>query len=248
MASLVVLAAAVVQTATSAVTGVVSPAADTVVEQGAQAAGAAQVVETLTGGAGVRGAVEGLVTMPATDMAAQGVGALANATAPLANATSSLVNATSQVLTATSPLANATAPLTPLTNATAPLAQAAATTGTVLGEAGFSWGGYFQAIGVLFLLLAALWAGVWLLRKYSKFNFIPKPGMLPRDALRLEAQLPLGPRKGLMVVRFLNKRLLLGVTDHQITLLTESDAHHDQNNSLEFKDILDEAQRQKTDA
>lgn len=219
MASLFVLAASVVHNATSALNGAAQTVADTVA---GTAAGATQTVETLAGGAGVRGTVEGVVTMPATAAAAQG--ALANATAPLANGTASL------------------------TNATAPLAQAAASTGTALGEVGFSWGGYFQAIGVLFLLLAALWAGMWFLRKYGKFNFIPKPGMLPRDALRLEAQLPLGPRKGLMVVRFLNKRLLLGVTDHQITLLTESDAQHEQNNTMEFKDILDEAQRQKTDA
>lgn len=208
MASLLVLAATAVHTVTAAADTVAATVAGT-------AAGAAQTVETLAGGAGVRGAVEGAATMPATAAATQGV--LANATAPFANAT-------------------------------APLAQAAASTGTTLGEVGFSWGGYFQAIGVLFLLLAALWAGMWFLRKYGKFNFIPKAGALPRNALRLEAQLPLGPRKGLMVVRFLNKRLLLGVTDHQITLLTESDTQYEQNNALEFKDILEDAQRQKTDA
>ncbi len=31
----------------------------------------------------------------------------------------------------------------------------------------------------------------------------------------------LGPKKSLVVVRFLNKRVLLGVTDQQITMLTE---------------------------
>lgn len=216
-----VLAAAVVHNATSAVNGA--------------AASAAQAVETLAGGAGVRGAVDGVTTLPgslaAPVPAPLGGVPLANATMPLANATMPLANATE-----------------PLLNVPAPLAQAAATTSTTLGEASFSWGGYFQAIGVLFLLLAFLWAGLWFIRKYGKFNFIPKPGSLPRNALRLEAQLPLGPRKGLMVVRFLNRRLLLGVTDHQITLLTESDEHHDATNTLEFKDILDEAQRQKTDA
>lgn len=90
-----------------------------------------------------------------------------------------------------------------------------------LGQSSFSWGGYFQAIGILCLLLAVLWFGVWLLRRYGRFNFLPKPGALPKGALAMEAQMPLGPRKGLMVVRFLNKRLLLGVTEQQITLLTE---------------------------
>lgn len=98
--------------------------------------------------------------------------------------------------------------------------------GTMVGEPAttFSWGGYFQAIGLLCLLLGALWFGVWLLRRFGKFNFIPKPGALPKGALSMEAQMPLGPKKGLMVVRFLNKRLLLGVTEHQICLLAEENA------------------------
>lgn len=105
-------------------------------------------------------------------------------------------------------------------NVATPAAQAAV-------ETTFSWGGYFQAIGALCLLLAALWAAVWLIRRYGKFNFIPRPGSLPRDALVMEAQLPLGPKRGLMVVRFLNKRLLLGVTEHRISLLTEEKADNE---------------------
>lgn len=104
----------------------------------------------------------------------------------------------------------------------------------------FSWSGYFQALGILCILLAALWFAVWLIRRYGKFNFLPRPGALPRDALVMEAQLPLGPRKGLMVVRFLNRRLLLGVTEHQISLLTEDKAQNGRqlNN---FQDIMDNA-------
>ncbi len=120
--------------------------------------------------------------------------------------------------------------------ATAPLAM----------ESAFTWGGYFQAIGTLLILLALLWGVVWLVRRYGRFNFLPKPGAFPRDGLRLESQLPLGPRKGLMVVRFLNKRLLLGVTDHQITLLKETSDDEDTNN-MEFKDVMEMAKRQKSD-
>ncbi len=113
-------------------------------------------------------------------------------------------------------------------------------------ESAFTWGGYFQAIGTLLILLALLWGVVWLVRRYGRFNFLPKPGAFPRDGLRLESQLPLGPRKGLMVVRFLNKRLLIGVTDHQITLLKETTDDEDENN-MEFKDVMEMAQRQKSD-
>ncbi len=79
-------------------------------------------------------------------------------------------------------------------------------------------------------------------RRFGKFNFMPRPGALPRDALVMEAQLPLGPRKGLMVVRFLNKRLLLGVTDQQITLLTEEQAKHEPEN-VDFQQVMEEARR-----
>lgn len=113
-------------------------------------------------------------------------------------------------------------------------------TASSLGQPAFTWSGYIQAIGILFLLLAGLWLGVWLIRRYGKFNFLPRPGALPRDALVMEAQMPLGPRKGLMVVRFLNRRLLLGVTDQHITLLTEESAHHEPSKE-DFQDIMEAA-------
>ena len=121
-------------------------------------------------------------------------------------------------------------------------ATAVAEPAAALGQSSFSWGSYIQAVGILFLLVAVLWLAVWLARRFGKFNFMPRPGALPRDALVMEAQLPLGPRKGLMVVRFLNKRLLLGVTDQQITLLTEEQAKHEPENA-DFQQVMEEARR-----
>jgi flagellar protein FliO/FliZ len=118
-------------------------------------------------------------------------------------------------------------------------AAPAAEEGAKLGQTAFSMAGYIQAIGILFLILALLWGVVWLMRRYGRFNFLPRPGALPRDALVMEAQMPLGPRKGLMVVRFLNKRLLLGVTDRQITLLTEEKACHEPHGA-NFKHIMEQ--------
>ncbi len=109
-------------------------------------------------------------------------------------------------------------------------------------EGVFSWSSYFTAIGTLCILLALLWGLVWVLRKSGKFNFIPRPGGFPRDGLRIEAQLPLGPRKGLTVVRFLDKRLLLGITDHQITLLQEVGDNHDKS-TLDFQTIMEKEQQ-----
>lgn len=107
-----------------------------------------------------------------------------------------------------------------------------------LGQTAFSWGNYVQALGIMCLLLAGLWFAVWAIRRYGKFNFLPRPGSLPKDSLIMEAQMPLGPRKGLMVVRFMNRRLLLGVTEHQITLLTEDRAQDEQAN---FDGLLEDA-------
>ncbi|MDL2271857.1 flagellar biosynthetic protein FliO [Desulfovibrio sp. OttesenSCG-928-I05] len=88
-----------------------------------------------------------------------------------------------------------------------------------IGSAGsvFSWGGYFQAIAFLFVLIGILWLALWYLKRRGG---IQKLGIMPRD-MSIESRLALGPKKYLVVVRFLNKRLLLGVSDQQITLLTE---------------------------
>ena len=88
----------------------------------------------------------------------------------------------------------------------------------------FSWGGSLQALG-----------------RYGRFNFLPRPGSLPRDALIMEAQMPLGPRKGLTVVRFMGKRLLLGVTEQNITLLASEDTVSHENESKSFRQALDDA-------
>lgn len=106
-------------------------------------------------------------------------------------------------------------------------AAASATSGSgPIPGSEFTWSGYVQAIGIMFLVLALLWAVLWALRRFGRLASMPR-GM-GRDALYMERQLQLGPRKHLVVVRFLNKRLLLGVTDHQITLLSETEPHNDQ--------------------
>ena len=120
--------------------------------------------------------------------------------------------------------------------------SSAAAHGAGLGGSSLTWGGYAQAVGILFLLVALLWLVVWLVRRFGKFNFLPRPGALPKGALVMEAQLPLGPRKGLMVVRFLNRRLLLGVTDQHITLLTEEQAQHEPQNK-DFQHVMEEVSR-----
>ena len=94
-------------------------------------------------------------------------------------------------------------------------------------ETSFSWSGYFMAIGGLLLVLAMLWVLVWVLRKRGAF---PGATLMSRNAFKLEATLPLGPKRAVMLVRFLNSRYLLGVTDQQITLIKELEEQDAQGN------------------
>ena len=91
-------------------------------------------------------------------------------------------------------------------------------------DTAFSWSGYLQAIGFLFLIIALLFFALWYLKRKGGIKLLTGHG-----DLFIESRLALGPKKSLFVVRFLNKRLLLGVTDQQITTLAE--LPNDENNT-----------------
>ena len=112
----------------------------------------------------------------------------------------------------------------------------------------FTWGAYFQAIGILIALLALFWFVLRLIRKVGSGRFLPTASSFSRRDLGLEAQLPLGRDQSLQVVRYLDKRLLLGVTEQQITLLDsdeiidrEGDTPHDEHKISEFRRILEKS-------
>ena len=113
----------------------------------------------------------------------------------------------------------------------------------------FTWGGYFQALAVLFLIIAVLWYALWFLKRKGTLKVLTRHG-----DLRLESRMALGPKKYLLVVRFLNKRVLLGVTDQQITMLMElptdedDSAHTDPDpaNVADFKAHLSRAAQSDT--
>lgn len=111
----------------------------------------------------------------------------------------------------------------------------------------FTWGAYFQAIGILIALLALFWFVLRLIRKVGAGRFLPASGGFSRRDLQLEAQLPLGRNRSLYVVRYLGKRLLLGVTEQQVTLLdsdgtddTEGDISHDERKVSDFRRVLEQ--------
>ncbi len=97
-------------------------------------------------------------------------------------------------------------------------APAATPTETPIRVSQYSLGGYIKALGILCLAVAGLWFALWLFRRCSK-RFSPMLSGLDRNILRVETQLPLGPRRGLMVVRFEGERLLLGITEQHISHL-----------------------------
>ncbi|MEZ0575694.1 flagellar biosynthetic protein FliO [Halodesulfovibrio aestuarii] len=102
------------------------------------------------------------------------------------------------------------------------------------------WGSYIQAIGILLLLLGGLYGLLWFVKKVGmNKGFRGKKG--GKLTLDIEERFHLAPKKQLVVVRFLNKRLLLGVTDHQINLLSETETEDDSSDSSdtkEFKKIM----------
>jgi len=92
-----------------------------------------------------------------------------------------------------------------------------------------------KVAGVLFLLLAVLFLVLYFLKKFG-----PKTGLpfSQQYQLKIVGQLSLGPKKKLILVRFLNRILLLGVTDSNIELISETEADHENQESKEFSKEL----------
>ncbi|MDR2161446.1 MAG: flagellar biosynthetic protein FliO [Desulfovibrio sp.] len=87
---------------------------------------------------------------------------------------------------------------------------------TVISDAVFSWGSYFEALAWLCFALALLWFVLWLIKRRGGIHL---PGSVP--AMRIESRMALGPKKWIMVVLVQDRRLLLGVTDQRISLLCD---------------------------
>lgn len=97
----------------------------------------------------------------------------------------------------------------------------------------FSWGGYVKALSTLFFILALVVILLLIIKRkgsvlalssnvtdyFKKGNKTKKRSSLP---LVVEQRYSIDQRKSLLVVQFLNKKLLLGVTDASIQVLEES--------------------------
>ena len=122
------------------------------------------------------------------------------------------------------------------------LAWAADNAVPALPDAGLGEG-WWTMMGGLLLIMGVLLLAYWLLKRYG-----PKAGlgMFKRGGLSMEGSLALGPRKAVVVVRFLNKVMVLGVTETTINLLTEVDQRHDPASRNDFSETLQRAGQEDT--
>ena len=86
----------------------------------------------------------------------------------------------------------------------------------------------------LLLILALIFLAMALLKRYGVAARLQGRGS---GSLKVEERVALGPRKQLVVVRFLNRLLVLGVTDAGINLIAEHKADHDP--TPDFQTALD---------
>jgi flagellar protein FliO/FliZ len=77
--------------------------------------------------------------------------------------------------------------------------------------------GGFRAIAGLLIVLGLLFTLAWMARR-GKLRF---PGARGRALVSVEAAVPLGDRRSLVVVAVEGRRLLLGLTPAQVSLVTE---------------------------
>ena len=109
--------------------------------------------------------------------------------------------------------------------------------------ASMSMGGAAVQMAVaLLLILVVILLAYWMLRRFGPRFGLGAPAK--SRGLRIESYLTLGPKKNIMVVRFLNRLLVLGVTDQSINLLTEVDASDE---NKDFQAVLDDAGRRADD-
>lgn len=82
---------------------------------------------------------------------------------------------------------------------------------------------YLRSILVIAAVLGALGGVLWVIRTLGNRVGITDGFGQKKRKLRLEEHIALGPKRGACVVTYEDKKYLLGVTDQQVTLLSEID-------------------------
>jgi len=126
-------------------------------------------------------------------------------------------------------------PAAPLVSAATGAPGATGAIGATGGDYGLA-GAAAQMALALILILGVILLAYYLLKKFGPKLGIGMPGR--SDKLVFLGHLPLGPKKNVVMVRFLNRILLLGVTEHSINYLTETKTD-DPDFASDFKAVLD---------
>ena len=95
-----------------------------------------------------------------------------------------------------------------------------------------------MALGLL-IILGVILVAFYVLKKFGAR--LGLHGARKAGQISFQAQLQLGPKKSVVVVRFLNKILVLGVTEHNINLLTQMDDQDDNATQRDFSKDLEAA-------
>ncbi|MDQ7032292.1 MAG: flagellar biosynthetic protein FliO [Desulfonauticus sp.] len=93
-------------------------------------------------------------------------------------------------------------------------------------------------IGSLLLILGLIGLIYYLLRRFAPQNLLKPSG---NEDLKIISTLPCGPKKSLLLVQFLNKKLLIGITENNITCLSEVNLDHE--GKQDFSKILGEEKK-----
>ena len=88
--------------------------------------------------------------------------------------------------------------------------------GPAIGSA-FGAAGALQALAAVMLVLGLVAGLAWLVRRGT----LRLPGSARRQAMAIESATPLGERRSLLIVSVEGRRLLLGITPTQVSLVTE---------------------------
>ncbi|SDN47266.1 flagellar protein FliO/FliZ [Desulfonauticus submarinus] len=91
--------------------------------------------------------------------------------------------------------------------------------------------------GALFFLLAFILLLYYLLRRFGPKSIFKSQS---HGELEVLCSIPVNPKKSLLMVRFLNKKVLIGVSENTMTFLSEVEVDHDKDE--DFGKVLEQEQ------
>ncbi len=92
-----------------------------------------------------------------------------------------------------------------------------------------------KTVGALLLVIGLMLLSLYLLRRFGRFS---PARFAQKECITLVGQTYVGPKKNISVFQLRNKLLVVGVSDSNLTLLTEINI--DEHNDSRFEQVLEE--------